>query len=85
MPRVDGTSHLDKLSTIEMIDVELPTTNGQEIILSRYTEPEGDVTLLLKRDGIAAARPIPAAHPGCLLQPHVVPTFSTSTLKKQDL
>ena len=43
---------LDKLSTIEMIDVELPTTNGQEIILSRYTEPEGDVTLLLKRMGL---------------------------------
>ena len=42
----------DKLSTIEMIDVELPTRNGQEIILSRYTEPEGDVTLLLKRMGL---------------------------------
>ena len=43
---------LEKLATIEMIDVELPTTDGQEIILSRYTEPEDDVRLLLKRMGL---------------------------------
>ena len=35
-----------------MIDVELPTSDGQEIILSRYTEPESDVKLLLKRMGL---------------------------------
>ncbi len=45
-------SILEKLSTIEMIDVELPTTDGQEIILSRYTEPQDDVRLLLKRMGL---------------------------------
>ena len=43
---------LEKLATIEMIDLELPTTDGQEIILSRYTEPEDDVRLLLKRMGL---------------------------------
>ncbi len=43
---------LEKLATIEMIDVELPATDGQEIILSRYTEPEDDVKLLLKRMGL---------------------------------
>lgn len=44
-------SILDKLSEIEMIDVELPTTDGREIILSRYTEPASDVALLLNRLG----------------------------------
>ena len=43
---------LEKLATIEMIDVELPTTDGREITLSRYTEPEGDVALLLNRMGL---------------------------------
>lgn len=42
---------LDKLSEIQMIDVELPTTDGREIILSRYTEPASDVALLLNRLG----------------------------------
>ena len=44
-------SILDKLSAIEMIDVALPTTDGREIILSRYTEPEDDVALLLNHLG----------------------------------
>jgi len=30
-----------------MIDIHLPTTDGQHIVLSRYTEPEPDVALLL--------------------------------------
>ena len=32
-----------------MIDVHLPTTDGREIILTRYTEPEPDLRLLLDR------------------------------------
>jgi hypothetical protein len=30
-----------------MLDVHLPTTDGREIVLSRYTQPERDVCLLL--------------------------------------
>jgi hypothetical protein len=32
-----------------MIDVHLPTTDGREILLSRYTEPDADVELLLSQ------------------------------------
>ena len=32
-----------------MIDVHLPTTDGRELLLSRYTEPEPELTLLLNK------------------------------------
>ena len=32
-----------------MIDVHLPTTDGREIILTRYTQPEPEQQLLLKK------------------------------------
>jgi len=38
---------LDKMSTIQMVDVHLPTTDGRHIVLSRYTQPEADLALLL--------------------------------------
>jgi hypothetical protein len=31
-----------------MLDVHLPTTDGREIVLSRYTQPEREVSLLLE-------------------------------------
>jgi hypothetical protein len=31
-----------------MLDVHLPTTDGCEIVLSRYTQPEREVCLLLE-------------------------------------
>jgi hypothetical protein len=34
---------------MQMIDVHLPTTDGRTIILSRYTQPEADLQLLLKQ------------------------------------
>lgn len=43
------TSHaiIEKLSKILMIDVHLPTTDGREIVLSRYTQPGRDTALVL--------------------------------------
>lgn len=38
---------LEKFTAIQMVDVHLPTTDGRHLILSRYTEPEDDVQLLL--------------------------------------
>ena len=32
-----------------MIDVHLPTTDGKEVILSRYTQPEKELQLLLNQ------------------------------------
>ena len=40
---------LEKLSTMHMIDVHLPTTDGKHIVLCRYTQPEPEVALLLDR------------------------------------
>jgi len=40
---------LEKLSTMQMIDVHLPTTDGKHIVLRRYTQPETEVALLLAR------------------------------------
>ena len=42
----------DKLAAIAMIDVHLPTTDGPAIILSRYSEPDGDQALVLRRLGL---------------------------------
>lgn len=52
----DGlTTHaiVKKLSSIQMIDVHLPTTDGREVVLSRYTQPDKDVSVLLARMGLA--------------------------------
>lgn len=38
---------LEKFAAVQMVDVHLPTTDGRHLILSRYTEPEDDVQLLL--------------------------------------
>ena len=32
-----------------MIDVHLPTTDGRELVLTRYTEPEPELSLLLEK------------------------------------
>jgi hypothetical protein len=39
---------LEKFACIQMLDVHLPTTDGREIVLSRYTQPEREVSLLLE-------------------------------------
>jgi hypothetical protein len=40
---------LEKFAAMQMIDVHLPTTDGRELRLSRYTEPEPELNLLLKK------------------------------------
>ena len=44
---------LEKLSTMQMIDIHLPTTDGRHIVMSRYTQPEKDVSLLLAQLGLS--------------------------------
>mgnify|MGYP003488053064 FL=1 len=43
---------MEKLSSMQMIDVHLPTTDGRHIVMSRYTQPEKDVSLLLAQLGL---------------------------------
>jgi len=40
---------LDKMATIEMIDVDLPITDGKHILLRRFTDPDPDATLVLEQ------------------------------------
>jgi len=48
-PGLTARSALQKFAAVQMIDVHLPTTDGREIILSRYTEPEPELRLLIDR------------------------------------
>jgi transposase len=38
---------ITKFKTIQMVDVHLPTADGRELVLSRYTQPEPDHRMLL--------------------------------------
>jgi Transposase DDE domain len=40
---------LEKLSTIQMLDVYLPTTDGRYLVMPRYTQPEPDQAILLRK------------------------------------
>ena len=42
---------LDKLAAIQMLDVHFPTTDGRELVFSRYTQPEPDQQLILNTLG----------------------------------
>jgi Transposase DDE domain len=48
-PGLTPRSVLEKLGTMQMIDVHLPTTDGREVILRRYTQPEPEQRLLLEK------------------------------------
>ncbi len=37
------------LSAIQMVDVSIPTTDGRELILPRYTEPQGEQEMILEK------------------------------------
>lgn len=42
---------LEKLATMQMLDVHFPTTDGRELLFTRHTEPELDQQLLLAKLG----------------------------------
>jgi transposase len=48
-PGLTPRSVLEKLATMQMIDVHLPTTDQREVILTRYTQPEPEQRLLLEK------------------------------------
>ena len=48
-PGLTPRSMLDKMAAMQMVDVNLPTTDGRTVLLSRYTEPEPDQLLLLRQ------------------------------------
>lgn len=48
-PGLTARSALDKFAAVQMIDVHLPTDDGRELVLTRYTQPEQDLLLLLAK------------------------------------
>ena len=48
-PGLTPRSVFDKFAAVQMIDVHIPITDGRELVLERYTEPERDLKLLLEK------------------------------------
>ena len=48
-PGLTARSALEKFAAVQMVDVHIPTTDGRELLLTRYTEPERELELLLER------------------------------------
>jgi transposase len=48
-PGLTPTAVLEKLSTIQMIDVWIPTRDGRSLILPRYTQPAKDLQALMQQ------------------------------------
>jgi len=47
-PGLTARSALEKFAAVQMIDVHLPTTDGREMLLTRYTHPEPELQLLIR-------------------------------------
>jgi hypothetical protein len=48
-PGLTPRSVLEKFAAMEMIDVHIPTTDSRELLLTRHTEPEPELRLLLDK------------------------------------
>lgn len=57
---------IEKMMTLQMLDVRLPTTDGRELLLVRHTEPDRDVALLLQHLALA----LPPQPPPKITYPH---------------
>ena len=48
-PGLTARSALEKFAAVQMIDVHLPTTDGRELLLTRYTQPEPELRILIQQ------------------------------------
>ena len=46
-PGLTPRAVFEKFAAVQMIDVHVPTTDGRELVLTRYTQPEPELALLL--------------------------------------
>ena len=72
-PGLTPAAVLDKLGTIQMIDVCIPTCDGRWLILPRYTQPDRDLQLLLASPAPGASRSTTATHHNCSHPPITTP------------
>jgi len=52
-PSLTPRAVLEKLATIQMLDVCLPTTDDRWLIMRRYTQPDPDQVLMLHQLNLA--------------------------------
>jgi transposase len=64
-PGLTPRAVLEKLGSIQMLDVILPTTDGRCLVMPRHTEPEADLALLLHHLNLA----LPPQPPPRISQP----------------
>jgi hypothetical protein len=77
-PRLTPRSVFEKFAAMQMIDVHLPTTDGRGLVLTRYTEPEAELKLVLKKLKLDLPTQPPPRITAAALDPPtpgVVPTF----------
>jgi hypothetical protein len=48
-PGLTSRAVLEKLRAVPMVDVHLPTTDGREIILTRHTQPDPEIAMILQQ------------------------------------
>ncbi|MGZ9111669.1 MAG: hypothetical protein ACXW3X_11425, partial [Rhodoplanes sp.] len=87
-PGLTPRAVFEKFAAVQMIDVHVPTTDGRELMLRRYTEPEPELTRLLDKlrlDLPLQSPPKITAQAHRPLPPRVVPTFQVPTQKYQQL
>jgi hypothetical protein len=59
-PGLTPRNVIEKFAAVQMIDLHVPTTDGRELMLTRYTEPEPELALLLdKLKFVLPAQPEP--------------------------
>ena len=68
-PGLTPRSAIETMAAIQMVDVELPTTDGRTLTLSRYTEPEPGQKLLIQHVKLSLPdQPPPRIAPGTQAQ-----------------
>lgn len=63
---------LEKFAAMHMLDVHLPTTDGRELVLTRHTEPDADLRLLLAHMKLS----LPAQPPPKIRIPRTDPSLA---------
>lgn len=48
-PGLTPRAVIEKFKMMQMLDVHLPTTNGKQLVLTRYTQPEKEHKMLLNQ------------------------------------
>ena len=73
-PDLTPRTVLEKLAGLQMVDVYLPTTDGRQLLLRRYTEPDADQRLLLAQLKLQLPKQPPPQIAVSLPAKHLSPT-----------